>query len=108
MTQYPAPGGIRERGGSCYQNLETVVMRRGPCNRSCGFELGYNQSLANQQEGSQGSIYLSLSLLLSSDLSPLLSTDQIQQSGKGFAVDVSQGQPPVSESAVEKGDLRGN
>lgn len=91
MTQYSVPGRIRESGGSCYQNLETVVMRRGPCNRSRGFELGCSQSLANQQEGSQGSIYLSLSLLLSSDLSPLLSTDQIQQSGEGFAVDVSQG-----------------
>lgn len=34
-------------GGSCYQNLEKIVTRRGPCNGSDGFELGCDQALAN-------------------------------------------------------------
>lgn len=59
------------------------------------------------KKGARG-VYILASLcfcpLISHHCCPLTKS----KSGEGFAVDVSQGQPPVSKSAVEKGDLRGN
>lgn len=96
----------REKWWKLLSELQKVVVRRRwPCNRSDGFELSdvINPRQANKKGARRIYIPTSLFSCLLICQCCLFTKSTYKLRREGFAADASKGQPPVSQSAVEKG-----